>query len=291
MTAAYEFVCYTDSREKWLEARRTGIGSSDAPVLMTGRHFGRTPLDVFCEKVGTAPATRESEQMEWGQAMEPVLLGRWMHVTGRRAFLFGQMIRSTRWPFMLSTPDGWECAGSDGVLEIKTSGQPWDDGVPRGVWIQVQHQLAVTGFEKGAVACLAGGFGGLRFMHAEIERDEEFIADLVLACSIFWNRVIDVEPPGAGPHDSAALSRLYPEPEEDAPALQLGEEWLAKDEALQLLEGARKNSVSEIDGIKNELKQAMGKAGATVAILPDGTQYRWSKGKRRRLTRRERPDR
>jgi phage-type endonuclease len=60
------------SHEQWLKARQTGIGGSDvAPIL--GISKWTTPLDVYNEKVADTPTEKDSDPMEWGRRLEPVI--------------------------------------------------------------------------------------------------------------------------------------------------------------------------------------------------------------------------
>src|SRR5687768_4033696 len=63
------------NREAWLRWRRTGIGSTDsAAILGVGR---RTPLHVQVEKLDGIVTVEETELMELGRDMEPLLVKRY----------------------------------------------------------------------------------------------------------------------------------------------------------------------------------------------------------------------
>jgi predicted phage-related endonuclease len=80
----------------------------------------------------------------------------------------------------------------DAALEIKNIGayqsKKWDDleKPPLNVQVQVQHQLAVTGWQVGFVAAL---IGGNEFRIYRIERDDKFIESLVITLDEFWHLV------------------------------------------------------------------------------------------------------
>lgn len=284
MTNPFSVVCDLSDRERWLKERLTGLGSSDSSILVLGRRYERTPLDLYLEKVGMAKHAPENELIHWGQEMERIVAARYAtEVAGAPCRKNEKLLRSMEWPFLLATVDYW-LPEFLGPLEIKTSGTIWD-GVPRAVWVQVQHQLAVTGHEGGAVAVMAGGPGGLRFFHREIARDEEFIREeLVPLCSEFWRCVMEREAPAPSEHDSRALKRLYPDPDPEV-VVTLDGEWTRVDEALVDAKRRAKEASDEAAQLENRIKAEMGEAGS--AVLPSGVQYAWSKGKARRLIRRE----
>lgn len=299
---AYEVVCPTVPRDRWLEARRTGIGASESPILILGKHYGRTPLDLYMEKVGTAEERDDAERMEWGRALETEIgtklivqrcLRPWSAPLKGPIEDVGtpSLLRSTRWPFLLCTPDflmgrrapwGWQKV----VTEFKTSGRPWDDGLPRAVWIQVQHQLAVTGLQRGYVGALLGGFEGFHFESHEVVRDDVFIVEeLVPACEAFWRCVTDQTPPVAGVGDSKALTRLYPSSEVVEEMIHVEGGWLEEDEALVDLERHAREIKQSVEEIRGRIKSAIGQARGIV--LPNGVQYVRASGKAFRLIRKE----
>ena len=56
-------------REQWLEARRKGIGGSDAAAILGMSHYS-TPYSVFAEKMGALPEKEDSEAMRQGRDLE-----------------------------------------------------------------------------------------------------------------------------------------------------------------------------------------------------------------------------
>ena len=87
--------------------------------------------------------------------------------------------------------------GDGGSLEVKTTHfmkrDLWEGGeVPARVFVQVQHQLAVSGLPHSHVACL---IGGQKFTWLTIARDEEFIGHLTGIEAKFWQQVQDRVPP------------------------------------------------------------------------------------------------
>ena len=60
------------NREKWLEARRKGLGGSDAGAVL-GVNKYKTKLDVYLDKIGEAPPVEDNDAMYWGRVLEDLL--------------------------------------------------------------------------------------------------------------------------------------------------------------------------------------------------------------------------
>ena len=291
-----EVVCTTSDRAAWLAARNTGIGSSDAPVLILGKHFGRTPLMLWQEKIGMVESNDDPD-LRFGEEMEPYILQKFTAATGRVVEAGCGLHRSTMWPFMLCTPDFiFNEAGSpavpmpgDGYGECKTVGSfdGWPDGVPEPYWIQMQHGMAVTGLRRASIPVLGGTYGGFRFGYYDVDRDVEFIQDkLVPACQDFW--ISHVEPqvaPPAGPYDAGALTTQHPKAEPES-VIHLDGSFTELDHDLVANMEMAKELKVRIDQAKNKIREAIG--DAEVGRLGNGAEWRWSNTKKgRQLRRRE----
>ena len=75
--------------------------------------------------------------------------------------------------------------------------------------VQVQHYLAVTGYEKAYIAVL---IGGQKFVWYHVPRDEELISSLIEAEKEFWQCVETKIPPAIDGTKSSkmALDILFP---------------------------------------------------------------------------------
>ena len=106
MGEAYKIMYSGDDRAAWLRLRRQGIGASEAACVLGESTYG-SPMSVFAEKISTEePVEEQSERMEWGQTLEPVILDEFADRSKRVIQLAGQLLRSVRWPFMQCTLDG-----------------------------------------------------------------------------------------------------------------------------------------------------------------------------------------
>ena len=275
-------------RDSWLEARRHGIGASDAAVVL-GLSPWASPLTLYCDKLGIAePEPAELERLEWGHALEGPIAARYARETGRVVTDPGRYtIRvSADHPFQIATLDreAVDPVKGPGVVEVKNVGafrfDEWADEPPLLYQVQLQHQLAVTGYAWGSLAVL---IGGQRFYWIDIDRNQTFIEVLTAIESDFWQRVqaLNPPPPDASEACRDVLRRLFPK-EQAGKVVALtadAAEWDERRiEAMAALEDA-KTAKTEAE---NWLVSALGDAEA--GILPDGTRYSYKSQTRKGYT-------
>lgn len=202
------------SREDWLEWRRKGIGGSDSAVVL-GLSRWKSPTVLWFEKRGHSSNGEAGEAAHWGNLLEPVVANEFSLITGFRVHKAQFILQHPDFPWMLAnvdrlvtTPDGI------GVLEIKTAGEfraiEWRSGaIPQEYMCQVQHYLAVTGYDFAYIAVL---IGGQRFEYLRIDRDDELIDRLIEAEANFWETVELEDPPQIDGSDATAewLQSRYP---------------------------------------------------------------------------------
>lgn len=183
----------TGSKE-WHEARRRGIGGSDAPAV-AGLSSWKTPLEIYLDKIGES-VNEESPDMRRGTLLEPAVRQMYCDATGLEVIQPNEFIRNPDYPFAFVNLDG--IAGNNRLLECKTSrnragwGEPGSDEIPIAYMAQVQHGLAVARLDVADVAVL---FGDFDFAIFTIEPDREF-QELLFECEArFWERVIKRIPP------------------------------------------------------------------------------------------------
>lgn len=185
-------------RAKWKELRRSGIGGSDAAVVMNMSSF-MAPIELWRSKVekdyekDTTDA--EKERMHFGTVLEEVVANEFALRTGKELRKQG-MIRSKENPFMIADVDR-VVVGENAILECKT-GSGWseelweDDKVPVGYYLQSQHYMACTGCDKCYFAVLLGGSA---FLIREVSRNEDDIKALVEAEKDFWEKYVATNTP------------------------------------------------------------------------------------------------
>lgn len=192
-------------RKAWLEMRKQGIGGSEAAVVL-GISKWKSPWDLWLEKTGQVEIEDFSnDYIEAGNRLEPVIADWFCDKTGKKVRRCG-MLRSREHPWMLADVDRL-IVGENAILECKTTaswkGGEWDeDNLPDSYYLQVQHYMAVGGYDKAYVACL---IGGNKFIWKEVYRNEEDIQLLIEAEKYFWeHNVIAKELPDADGSDACA---------------------------------------------------------------------------------------
>ena len=252
------------------ETRRSGIGGSDAAAI-AGLDDYRTAVDIWLEKTGRVVDDEESEPAYWGNVLEEIVAQEFARRTGLSVRRHNATIFHPQHPFMLAHIDR-RITGEKCGLECKTinawSGSKLEQPLDKHI-LQVQHYMAVTGFEMFHVAYL---IGGQRFERFEVPRDPEMIEMLIDAEVGFWAHVTrDEMPPIDYEHQRAdeLLRRLYPGT--DGSTIELGsdiEHWhRVRQESLALA----KRYESAADVAKCHIMEAMRQAA--VGVLPDGTRY------------------
>lgn len=278
-STAFDTIPLPKERQEWLEARRLGIGGSDAAAVC-GLSNWKTALGLYMEKIGEGEDQDETERMYWGKRLEDIVAEEYTRRTERDASVWPVMLRSIRHPFMLANLDRLilprDPAEGYGVLECKTVdryaakewGDPGTSNVPKEYMLQVQHYMVVTGFTWADLAVL---IGGNEFRIYRIDHDPEIAKSLVTLEEEFWGMVknrIPPEPDCDHKTTRELLQRLYPKTNGEIVDLS---DLAADSEHLREAKG----KIKELEGIErfhsNRLLAAMGEA--SLGLLPDGTAY------------------
>jgi putative phage-type endonuclease len=188
------------SREDWLRVRRLGIGGSDASTVLARNPWG-TRLALWMDKRGLLEEREETDAMEMGKRLEPVIVDMFEDRSGKTVHRVNSILQSVEHPFMLANLDG-RIVGENAGFEAKTSytAESWEDGdVPSYYYDQVQHYMAVTGFEAFYVGCLVQG---RKFYWTKVLRDESHIKYLVQEETDFWRMVCDGVMPASTPEET-----------------------------------------------------------------------------------------
>lgn len=199
--------------------RQQWIGSSEIAAVMGFSSFC-TPFEIFQKKRGNLPESyTDSERMRAGRYLEDSIAQmaadeRGWHLRKTTGYCIHPRLRG-----MSASPDvfahdesrGW------GILEVKNVDyiqfrDKWTDGEPPEQYLlQLQHQLAVTGLQWGAVVALVGGNDLQVFFY---DRHEAIIQKIEGAVNRFWEDVALNREPQPFADDYALMSQLYPHREE-----------------------------------------------------------------------------
>lgn len=272
-----------DDRLEWLEIRRSGIGGSDAATLM-GHDDHNGPLVIFESKVFPVDDTeaREPEAAYWGHRLEDIVADEFQNRTGFFVRPSGFMYRSKRWPWMLATVDRIVTEDSGvSILECKCRSsfvrKQWDEGVPAGIKDQCYHYMAVTGVSRVWVAAL---IGGNHFRVEIVDRDEEYIQQLVETEQRFWeDHVVARIPP---PFDSSAGTRQIVESRfsnsTPGKTVDLPEEARAIIHSLRMSRGVKNSFVEDEEALKTRLKSML--EDAEAGMLGGEIVVTWKQSRR-----------
>lgn len=180
------------SRADWLRARQNGIGGSDAPALVLPYDVYKwhRPADVYNSKV-SEPDELSPLACRVGSYLEPFVAGLFTEATGFKVHKLNRILISPEHPFMFANIDRKLCGENIG-LEIKTTEVYNDrkfteDEYPYHYYVQMQHYMAVTGWDKWYLAAL---IGNKRFVWYEVPRNDEDIAQIIETESKFWNDIV-----------------------------------------------------------------------------------------------------
>lgn len=269
-------------QDEWLRKRRTmGIGASEAARVLG---ISGSALELYALKTGAVDPPQDNEYMRMGRRLESPVLDEFALQTGRTVTPNKATLQSTKWPFMFCTPDAWQTSpafrhGERGTVQAKATKRfgDWDDGVPPRVWVQMQHEFAVTGEKYGSAVVLLG----THISHEDIERDDTYIhGTLVPALEEFWTCVQEHAPfdikPDARLETRKALAAIYPQ--DARGTIEVGGEFLnLHQERLDALQ-IQKDAKGELNHIENRFRAAMG--DNTYCLLPNGAKYSLKKQER-----------
>lgn len=184
------------SHSAWLEARRAGIGGSDAAAIL-GASPWATPLSVWADKQGLTEEKPDTIAMRFGRDAEEIVARWFAEDTGKTVAHCNAILQHPAHPFMLANIDR-QIRGERAGLECKTTSAynrtDFEGGsIPPYYYWQCMHYLAVTGWERWYLAVLHGNSA---FYHFEIPRNEEHVQRLIAAETAFWNEhVLPAVPP------------------------------------------------------------------------------------------------
>lgn len=182
------------SREEWLEIRKSGIGSSEVATIV-GLNPWETPYQLWRRKKGLDEPKQENAAMRNGHHLEDAVSRMWNDATGREIIkrsAIDWIIRDNDRPFLQVSPDRTYWLGESrsseakGILEIKTTRMKVDpEDLPKYWFAQVQYQLGVAGYTQGSLAWLSAG-QGFDFGYQDLKLVPDFFGWLIEETEKFW---------------------------------------------------------------------------------------------------------
>lgn len=181
-------VCPPHSTE-WHEARRSGIGGSEANILCSGNND--RILALWQQKCGLAEPDDLSKVLpvQMGNVTEALNLAWLAEAIGQEVYFDPatcESLGSIEHPFMRANLDGRAADGA--IVEAKFTGKlcPVED-LYRDYYPQMQHNMAVTGAGQCYLSVIFGAHA--RHDHLLIDRDDDYIDSLITAEADFWHCV------------------------------------------------------------------------------------------------------
>lgn len=215
--------------EKQLAIRRTGITATDARVLAGEDPYGRTPHDVWRSKVLGEEDFIETEAIELGNDLEPIVIPRVAKKVGYHVLRVDPELltmRHRKVEHHVATPDALLARtafhDAEATAQVKVCGlhaagewgKPEDgaDGVPDHVLIQDAWEMHVSGHPVSFVGALIGT--EVRVYRIELTPDiAELIEATIEVVDRFWrDHVVANRPPTIDGSEGSArmLKALFP---------------------------------------------------------------------------------
>lgn len=252
-------------KDDWLRYRKKGITGTDAGAIV-GLNPYKSSFAVYQDKISEEIEDFDNEAMRQGRDFEEYVAKRFEEETGFKVRRANAIFQNEEHPVMLADFDRLISGlpmGRRAGLECKTvspySSDKWEnDNIPLQYQMQVQHYLAVSGFDCWYIAAL---IFGKQFIIRKIERDEEIISNLITIEERFWNENVmkQVMPDPDGTDDySDAILKMYASADRDKAVALFGfNSILERREEIDKLMKKMEQEKAAIDQkIKLEMKDA-----------------------------------
>ncbi len=148
------------------------------------------------------------------------------------------------------------------VVEIKSIGERAWQALKEGEaslahLVQVQAQLACTGYQTGDLACLVGN---RLFEVFPVARHEKLIAQIARLVTEFWDMVKADTPPTIDESDSTAHTLYKLHPNDSGESIEANAEVLDAVRRLREMKDSIKGMEADAQLLENRIKAAMGNA-------------------------------
>lgn len=200
------------SKEEWLRYRKCGITGTDAGAIL-GLNPYRSAFQVYHDKISDTIENIDSEAMRQGRDLEEYVAQRFTEATGLKVRRANAIYQNEEHPLLLADFDRL-IVGQKAGLECKTvspfSADKWADGkIPAHYMAQVNHYLAVSGFDCWYIAALI--FGKELVIH-KIISDKAVLDNLIAEEEHFWkyNVMPEIAPTPTGSEgDTQQINQMY----------------------------------------------------------------------------------
>lgn len=206
----YREISYSNEKE-WHDIRRKHIGGSDVSIIMGFNEY-KNSVDLWLEKTGRKKPDNLSENQAIirGKESENLLIEHFkINNPDYDVRKLEKSLESLKFPFMIANLDGTleHKELGKGVLEIKTAAchsygiykLKWKNEIPLEYYLQVQHYLAVTGWDYAVLYAdikLAFADNKHEIRQYFVKRDETDIAEIIKKEAEFYEYIKnDGQPP------------------------------------------------------------------------------------------------
>ena len=174
----------------------------------------QSPVSLYADKKGLSKDKETNEAMRLGNDLEDYVARRWMEKTEKKVRADNFMYQHDEYDFITANVDR-DVVGENSGLECKTMNgfakYDLENGeVPAQYYAQCQHYMLVKGYDKMYLAILVFQKG---IYCLEVERNEEFIKELLAAEIDFWTNYIEKDqmpPPDGSDASMEAIKQIYP---------------------------------------------------------------------------------
>ena len=268
-------------KETWLRARKKGITGTDAGAI-AGMNPYKSSFSVYQEKVSEeVTEVEDNERMREGRDLEAYVAQRFTEATGLKTRRALAVFQNEKHPVLLADYDRL-IVGQRSGLECKTvspyaAGQWANEKIPMHYLMQVQHYLAVSGYDCWYLAALI--FGQELIIH-KIPRDEELIRSLITIEERFWKenveKKIPPEPDGSDDYTKMLERKYHSDREKEIQLFGFDSKLRRRDEIDELME----RLTAEKTKIDQEIKSRMGEASYAKT---DGYRISWTESVQNRI--------
>ncbi|MEX0723498.1 MAG: YqaJ viral recombinase family protein [Gracilimonas sp.] len=249
--------------------RRSYIGGSDCAAILGESQFS-TPLQIYLKKKGILPPIEDNPIMNFGHYFEPQLSAHFEQETGLKTRRVNQPFTHPKHPFLKANIDRQVLAGkgldSTAVLELKTTTShrisSLDGDIPREWYLQIQHYLGITGYEKAFLQVYLRDT--CEFLEPQIiDPNPELIEDMTAKLVDWWETYMEGDGRRPEPINGEDALLLYPEstPEQVVEITPAG---YALYQELTQIRDRKADLIKAEEHLKTKLKDKLGKAERLV---------------------------
>lgn len=292
---------------EWLHKRKTGIGSSDAPVLVLGEVYGKKPLNVYLSKKAEPEQRQPNPDLRRGHTYEPLAIALFEQRYGVK--VHAPCTDEERYEtYHLRDPErGWLYADLDGfcedgwVMEVKSPRQRRCDqfrttGATDYYQVQCHHLAHVANVaplpflpDPGA---WVGKIKGTRLIVYEPENvdlmvfafpyDAEATGSLVTICQRFWEDHVLADVPPYTPAPPRPAKKKAEKGKGGKYVPVQGEAWEQVAGAWFMAKQLAASAESRLKKAKAAVQEMVVASGSTHVITEAGLKFQYDKQAGRR---------